>query len=90
MLASKLLPEQEVQDAEQLHRLQQSHGPLGSQLQTAHVQVCHFVQSPLCALLVASPEALSLSYNRLAYPLRNWSNILHAMLMAAEDVRGCE
>lgn len=40
MLASRLLPKQEAEHAEQLQDLHQSHGLAGSQTQPAYVQVC--------------------------------------------------
>ena len=40
MLASKLLPEQEEQQLQQLNDLSQEQGPTSSRQQTGHVQVC--------------------------------------------------
>ena len=46
MLSSKLLPEQQLQHAEQLQDLQRTHGPLGSKAQSGHVQASR--QRALC------------------------------------------
>ena len=58
MLASKLLPEQEEQQLQQLNDLRQEQGPTGGRQQTGYVQVC--LQSAVHKKLQPLPVLLSL------------------------------
>lgn len=48
MLASKLLPEQEEQQLQQLSDLHREQGPTGGRQQTGYVQVCFQSAVRLC------------------------------------------
>lgn len=57
MLASKLLPEQEEQQLQQLNELRQEQGPTGGGQQTGYVQVCFSVSLQIMLQLLHASAA---------------------------------